>query len=55
MTELYTCVCGNQTWQIFESGVRCTACNTEFVVLHAPVKEFNSLVTREMEEELEEV
>ena len=55
MTDLYTCNCGNQTWEIFESGVRCAACTTEFVVQHTPVKEFNHMVTQELEEELEDV
>ena len=55
MNNLYTCSCGNQTWQIFESGVRCTACQSEFASQHLPVTEFNHQVTQEMEEELEEV
>ena len=54
MANLYTCNCGNQTWEIFETGVRCTACQTEFMVHHMPVKEFNHLVTEELEEALEE-
>lgn len=55
MTDLYTCSCGNQTWQIFDTGVRCTACNTEFAAVHTPVAEFNHSVTQEMEEELTEL
>jgi ribosomal protein L37AE/L43A len=55
MADLYTCICGNQTWQIFETGVRCATCQSEFVTQHQPVTEFNRTVTREMEEELEEV
>jgi len=54
MPDLYTCACGNQTWQIFDAGVRCTACQTEYVTPHAPVPEFNSSVTQELEEELAE-
>jgi hypothetical protein len=34
--------------------VRCTACQKEYVALHTPVKEFNSAVTEELEEELAE-
>jgi len=29
MADLYTCSCGNQKWEIFDSGVRCTSCDTE--------------------------
>jgi hypothetical protein len=54
MADLYTCSCGNQTWEIFNMGVRCTACQTEYVAAHTPVAEFNSAVTEEMEEELAE-
>jgi len=54
MADLYTCNCGNQKWEIFETGVRCTACQTEFTVTHMPVKDFNHLVTEELEEALEE-
>jgi uncharacterized Zn finger protein (UPF0148 family) len=55
MTDLYTCSCGSQIWQIFDTGVRCTACQTEFVTQHQPVAEFNHVATQQMEEELEEV
>ncbi len=54
MDDLYTCNCGNQTWEIFGSGVRCAACKTEFLVAHMPVKEFNHMVTEELEEALED-
>ncbi len=54
MDELYTCDCGNQTWEIFEGGVRCLGCKTQFMVQHMPVKEFNHMVTEELEEALEE-
>jgi uncharacterized Zn finger protein (UPF0148 family) len=55
MTDLYTCSCGSQIWQIFDTGVRCTACQAEFVTQHTPVTEFNHAVTQQVEEELEEV
>ncbi|MGC2324424.1 MAG: hypothetical protein WA463_17455 [Terriglobales bacterium] len=54
MADVYTCSCGNQTWQILETGVRCVACETEFVAQHTPVSEFNHMVTEELEEVLEE-
>lgn len=54
MTDLYTCSCGNQTWVIFDTGVRCTACKTDYVAQHTPVTEFNHMVTEELEEALEE-
>jgi hypothetical protein len=54
MADLYTCSCGNRTWEIFDMGVRCKACQKEYVALHTPVKEFNSAVTEELEEELAE-
>ena len=54
MADVYTCSCGNQTWQIFEAAVLCTACKTEFVAVHMPVAEFNHMVTEELEEVLEE-
>lgn len=54
MADLYTCSCGNQTWEIFDTGVRCVACETEFVTEHAPVAEFNHAIMQEMEEELAE-
>ncbi|HVP52584.1 MAG TPA: hypothetical protein VMT05_10760 [Terriglobales bacterium] len=54
MADMYTCSCGNQTWQILEAAVRCTACGTEVVAPHMPVAEFNHMVTQELEEVLEE-
>jgi len=54
MADVYTCSCGNQTWQILETGVRCVACGAEFVAQHTPVSEFNHMVTEELEEVLEE-
>jgi len=54
MTDLYTCSCGNQTWEIFDLGVRCTACKSEYFTSHTPVAEFNHTVTEELEEALEE-
>jgi hypothetical protein len=54
MADVYTCSCGNQTWQIIETGVRCTVCGTEFVAQHMAVSEFNHMVTEELEEVLEE-
>jgi hypothetical protein len=55
MADLFTCSCGNQAWEIYDAGVRCTACKTEFVTQHTPVAEFNHMVTEELEETLEEV
>lgn len=55
MADKYTCRCGNQTWQILETAVRCTACETQFVAPHTPVAAFNHIVTLELELELEEV
>ncbi len=55
MADLYTCGCGNQTWEIFDTVVRCTACAQEYLTQHTAVSEFNHRVTQEMEEELEEV
>ncbi|MGZ4811973.1 MAG: hypothetical protein ACXVZR_05690 [Terriglobales bacterium] len=55
MADLYTCSCGNQTWRIFDSIVRCATCDTEFVAQHTPVAEFNHAINVEVEEELEEV
>lgn len=52
MADLYTCSCGNQTWEILDMFVRCTACQAQYVTPHASVAEFNFAVTREMEEEL---
>ena len=54
MADLYTCSCGNQTWQIIEIGVRCATCGTEFVAQHMPVADFNHMVAEELEEVLEE-
>lgn len=54
MADIYTCSCGNQTWEIFDNGVRCLACKEEFVVTHMPVKDFNHMVTEALEEALEE-
>lgn len=53
MADLYTCSCGSQTWQIFDTVVRCTACGTEFATQHTPVLEFNEMVTQELEESFE--
>lgn len=54
MTDLYTCNCGNQTWKISDTGVRCTACESEYVAQHTPVAEFNRTIVQELEEELTE-
>ena len=54
MADLYTCTCGNQRWEIFDHGVRCTACQAEYVNQHTPVAEFNHALTQELEEALEE-
>lgn len=55
MADMYTCSCGNQTWQIFDGIVRCASCEREFVAQHMPVIEFNHLISQAVEEELEEV
>ncbi len=54
MENVYTCSCGNQTWLILETAVRCQACNREFTTEHTPVTQFNHAVLEEIEE-LEEV
>jgi hypothetical protein len=54
MADLYTCSCGNQTWEIFDKGVRCATCKTEYLTQHTPVTEFNSAVTEEVAQELEQ-
>lgn len=54
MPDLYTCSCGNQTWEISDTGVRCTACQAEYITQHEPVGEFNRTVMQEVEEELAE-
>jgi hypothetical protein len=51
MTDLYTCSCGNQTWQIFDTGVRCPACKAEYPAQHTSVADFNHEIVEEMEEE----
>jgi hypothetical protein len=54
MADLYTCSCGNQTWEVFDTGVRCTACKTEYVTQHTSVTEFNRAVTQEIALEMEQ-
>jgi hypothetical protein len=54
MNDLYTCSCGNQTWQIFDTLVRCTACKAQYPSQHIPVAQFNHEIVQEMEEELAE-
>lgn len=54
VADQYTCSCGNQTWEIFDKGVRCTACEAEYVVQHTPVAEFNHTIAQAVEEELAE-
>ena len=54
MADLYSCSCGNQTSQCSDRGVRCTACKTEFLTQHTPVAEFNSAITEEVTQELEQ-
>lgn len=51
MDNVYTCSCGNQTFVIIETGVRCTACNLTFDVPHMSVRDFNHMVAEELEEE----
>ncbi len=51
MDNVYTCICGNQTWIIMEGAVRCTVCHNDYNVQLSPVKEFNEKVLEEMEEE----
>jgi hypothetical protein len=48
--NVYTCTCGNQTWTILENQVQCTACDAVYDCLHTPVKDFNHMVTEEIEE-----
>ena len=55
MADMYTCSCGNQTWEILDRIVRCASCKTEFVAQHTAVAEFNHAIAIEVEEELEEV
>ena len=54
MADMYTCSCGNQTWQVLEDIVRCVAGGTEIVAPHMPVQAFYHMVTLELEEVLEE-
>jgi hypothetical protein len=54
MADEYTCNCGNQTWQIFDTVIRCASCKREFFSQHTPAAEFNHAVAQEVEEELEE-
>lgn len=51
MENVYTCVCGNQTWIVMDSAVCCTVCRTKFEVQLTPVSEFNHKVVEEIEEE----
>ncbi len=51
MDNVYTCICGNQTWIIMENVVRCTVCHTDYNVQLTPVSEFNAKVMEELEEE----
>ena len=50
MENVYTCTCGNQTWMIMENHVQCTACKAAFSCLHTSVKEFNRMITEDIEE-----
>jgi hypothetical protein len=50
MADRYICICGNQTWEIFDTGVRCTVCKKEYIAQHTPVEEFNHIVMAELEE-----
>ena len=54
MADKYTCSCGNQTWQILDDVVRCTACWTDFAAPHMPVGAFNRMVVLELQEVFEE-
>jgi hypothetical protein len=48
MSNVYTCICGNQTWIVFENFVRCTVCQREYEVQNTPVREFNDKVAEEV-------
>ena len=50
MENVYTCSCGNETWVILDNAVRCTACKMVFAVPLTPVKDFNHLVSEEVQE-----
>lgn len=54
MADLYTCKCGNQSWEILDNTVRCTTCQAEYITQHTPVSEFNRALTQELEEALKE-
>jgi hypothetical protein len=51
MENVYTCVCGNQTWIVMENAVRCTICHADFDVQLPPVREFNQRIMQEIEEQ----
>jgi uncharacterized Zn finger protein (UPF0148 family) len=51
MDNVYTCVCGNQTWIILDGTVRCTMCHEDYAVQLTPVNEFNTKVMEQLEEE----
>ena len=55
MENVYTCICGNQTWTIHESAVCCIKCQQRFELALMSVKDFNKMVNEEIELEEEEV
>ena len=32
MEEVYTCLCGNQEWNIHDKVIKCTQCKREFIL-----------------------
>ena len=41
MDEVYTCVCGGQSWSIHEQFIRCVSCNKEYKVKMESPTDFN--------------
>jgi len=32
MDEIFTCICGNQLWSIYDGFLRCSKCGEEYVL-----------------------
>lgn len=41
METVYTCICGNQTWIITGTTIRCDSCSQEYTLIDYDAEMFN--------------
>lgn len=46
MDEVYTCICGGQTWSIHEGFIRCSSCNKQYGITAESPTNFNESIEK---------